>query len=50
MKFWGVAGIALSTSCVYIFTFMFLTGWSIKLLAGRDLKSVAAATAQMVIQ
>jgi putative peptidoglycan lipid II flippase len=50
MKFWGVAGIALSTSCVYIFTFMFLTGWSIKLLAARDLKPAAAAPSQMVIQ
>jgi putative peptidoglycan lipid II flippase len=33
MKFWGVAGIALSTSLVYCFSFLFVAIWSIRILA-----------------
>jgi putative peptidoglycan lipid II flippase len=33
MKFWGIAGIALSTSFVYIVAFLFLGGYSMKLIS-----------------
>ena len=33
MRVWGISGIALSTSCVYIIAFLFLGGYSMKLIS-----------------
>ena len=44
MKVWGVAGIALSTSLVYIFGFILLSTWSVKLLRQQELKLTPAPT------
>jgi len=46
MKIWGVAGIALSTSAVYLFTFIFLTMWSMRLLKRQDLSLPAVVPAE----
>jgi putative peptidoglycan lipid II flippase len=48
MKIWGVAGIALSTSLVYLFTFAWLTSWSIKLLKRQDVNLPSALSTETV--
>ena len=35
MRAMGIAGIALSTSLVFVFTFLFLGGWSLRLVVGQ---------------
>lgn len=42
MRHWGVAGIALSTSLVLIFSFFFVTAWSIRLLGQQQARSAGA--------
>src|SRR5215510_1743491 len=48
MRWWGVAGIALSTSVVSIVLFAFLAAWSVRLL-GQHASRAAAAPAQAAI-
>ena len=43
MRRWGVAGIALSTSLVYVFSCLFVTAWSLWLLGHRPLDACAVA-------
>jgi putative peptidoglycan lipid II flippase len=43
IKWWGVAGIALSTSFVYVIAFVFLSTWSIRLLRRQGLPVAAMA-------
>jgi putative peptidoglycan lipid II flippase len=45
MRFWGVAGIALSTSLVYIFSFSYVTIWSIRLLSAQRTSVMPAGEA-----
>lgn len=45
MKFWGVAGIALSTSLVYIVSFVFVVVATVRILAQERFSAVAPATA-----
>jgi putative peptidoglycan lipid II flippase len=45
MKIWGVAGIALSTSLVYIFSFTVVSACAVKLLGQQPLHAGAAAAA-----
>jgi putative peptidoglycan lipid II flippase len=46
MRVWGVAGIALSTSLVYIVTLVLLSAWSTTLLRREESKGAAAALAR----
>jgi putative peptidoglycan lipid II flippase len=43
MRVWHVAGIALSTSIVYIVSFLMISVWSVRYLAQERLASVAVA-------
>jgi len=46
MKIWGVAGIALSTSLVYIFALVILAIWSVRLLQQETVKLATVLPAQ----
>lgn len=46
MKIWGVAGIALSTSLVYIFALVILAIWSVRLLEQETVKLATVLPAQ----
>jgi putative peptidoglycan lipid II flippase len=45
MRRWGVAGIALSTSLVYVFSFFFVTAWSLSVMGRSSHEAPAAARA-----
>jgi putative peptidoglycan lipid II flippase len=46
MRRWGVAGIALSTSLVYVFSCFFVAAWSLWLIGQQRLHPVGAVTAR----
>lgn len=46
MRRWGVAGIALSTSLVYVFSFIFVSAWSLWLMRRQRSRAVAAVEAR----
>lgn len=45
MQWWGVAGIALSTSCVYLFSFLFLLFFLVKNLRALELQDLITESA-----
>lgn len=49
MRIWGVAGIALSTSLVYLFILAFLIIWSLRLLRLKSTSVAATASVESVI-
>jgi putative peptidoglycan lipid II flippase len=50
MKIWGVAGIALSTSLVYIASFLFVSTFSLRLLARRRISTSLVTQTEEVIR
>jgi Na+-driven multidrug efflux pump len=50
MKVWGVAGIALSTSLVYIASFLFVSTFSLRLLARRRISTSLVTQTEEVIR
>jgi putative peptidoglycan lipid II flippase len=50
MRVWGVAGIALSTSLVYVASFLFVSTFSLRLLARRRLSTAVVTETQEVIR
>jgi putative peptidoglycan lipid II flippase len=46
MRRWGVAGIALSTSLVYVFSFFFVAAWSLWLMGQHRLQAGSAVAAR----
>jgi putative peptidoglycan lipid II flippase len=45
MRRWGVAGIALSTSLVYVFSFLFVSAWSLRLMGQQRSRAFAGVKA-----
>ncbi len=45
MQWWGVVGIALSTSCVYLFSFLFLLFFLVKNLRALEIRDLSAKSA-----